>query len=109
MNNKLSRRSALKLGLAATATGAFAPGVLHAQSDDIAVGSLTPNTGGGGPFGPNITAAHKRVADQVNAAGGVLGRSVRLYQENSETNPETAVRAADKLINVNGVIGILGT
>ena len=109
MKKKLSRRSALKLGLAATAIGVFAPGVLRAQFDDIAVGSLTPNTGGGGPFGPNITAAHKRVADQANAAGGVLGRSVRLYQENSETNPETAVRAADKLINVNGVIGILGT
>ncbi|MGB3554700.1 MAG: ABC transporter substrate-binding protein, partial [Jannaschia sp.] len=57
----------------------------------------------------NITAAHKRVADAANAAGGVLGRQIRLFQENSETNPETAVRAADKLINVNGVGAILGT
>lgn len=109
MKNTLTRRSALKLSIAATATGVFAPSLAKAQSDEIKVGSLTPNSGGGGPFGPNITAAHKRVVDQVNAAGGVLGRSIRLFQENSETNPETAVRAADKLINVNGVFGILGT
>ena len=105
MTLRLTRRTALLTGAAALA----APAIVHAQEGDIAVGSLTPNTGGGGPFGPNITAAHKRVADQVNEMGGVLGRQVRLYQENSETNPETAVRAADKLINVNGVIGILGT
>ncbi|MFT7057650.1 MAG: branched-chain amino acid transport system substrate-binding protein [Pseudorhodobacter sp.] len=105
MTFRMTRRTALITGAAALAT----PAIVHAQAAEIAVGSLTPNTGGGGPFGPNITAAHKRVADQINGMGGILGREVRLYQENSETNPETAVRAADKLINVNGVIGILGT
>jgi len=95
--------------LAAGAATLFAPSILRAQGGDIAVGSLTPNTGGGGPFGPNITAAHKRVAEAANASGGILGRQIRLFQENSETNPETAVRAADKLINVNGVNAILGT
>jgi branched-chain amino acid transport system substrate-binding protein len=34
---------------------------------------------------------------------------VALFQENSETNPETAIRAARKLVDVNKVIGILGT
>lgn len=105
MTIRLTRRAALATGAAALA----APTILRAQEGDIAIGSLTPNTGGGGPFGPNITAAHKLVADQVNADGGVLGRQVRLFQENTETNPETAVRAADKLIAVNGVLGILGT
>lgn len=108
MTQKITRRTALATGSALTAVGLFSPAVLRAQ-ETIAVGSLTPNTGGGGPFGPNITAAHERVARQANELGGVLGREIALYQENSETNPETAVRAADKLINVNGVIGILGT
>ncbi|MGJ8609863.1 MAG: ABC transporter substrate-binding protein [Octadecabacter sp.] len=105
MTLRLNRRSLLAAGTATL----FTPAILRAQEGDIAVGSLTPNTGGGGPFGPNITAAHKRVADAANAAGGILGRQIRVYQENSETNPETAVRAADKLINVNGVNAILGT
>ena len=105
MNFRMNRRSFLAAGTAAL----IVPTILRAQESDIAIGSLTPNTGGGAPFGPNITEAHKRVVDAVNAAGGILGRQVRLYQENSETNPETAVRAADKLINVNGVSAIVGT
>ncbi len=103
-----TRRGALQTGTALAAGVAFAP-KLVLGNDPINVGSLTPNTGGGGPFGPNIAAAHKFVAEAVNGAGGVLGREIVLTQDNSETNPETAVRAADKLINVNKVIGILGT
>lgn len=105
MKFSMTRRSLL----AGSAAALMTPAILRAQEADIAIGSLTPNTGGGGPFGPNITASHKRVADAVNAAGGVLGRQIRLYQENSETNPETAVRAADKLISVNKVSAIIGT
>ena len=105
MNLRMNRRSFLAAGTAAL----IAPNILRAQESEIAIGSLTPNTGGGAPFGPNITAAHRRVVDAANAAGGILGRQVRLYQENSETNPETAVRAADKLINVNKVSAIVGT
>ena len=105
MTLRMNRRSFLAAGTAAL----MIPNILRAQESEIAIGSLTPNTGGGAPFGPNITAAHKRVVDAANAAGGILGRQVRLYQENSETNPETAVRAADKLINVNKVSAIVGT
>jgi branched-chain amino acid transport system substrate-binding protein len=105
MKFSMTRRSLL----AGSAAALMTPAILRAQEADIAIGSLTPNTGGGGPFGPNITASHKRLAEAVNAAGGVLGRQIRLYQENSETNPETAVRAADKLISVNKVSAIIGT
>jgi len=105
---KITRRSLMLSTGAIAATGLFTPSILCA-SEPINVGSLTPNTGGGGPFGPNITAAHKAVVDLANSQGGILGRQVNLYQENSETSPEPAVRAADKLINVNNVIGILGT
>ncbi|WP_108881503.1 ABC transporter substrate-binding protein [Anderseniella sp. Alg231-50] len=108
MSSKITRRSALITGGAIAAASVFAPNIARA-ADPINVGSLTPNTGGGGPFGPKITSAHKRVVELVNSQGGVLGTTINLFQENSETNPETAVRAADKLINVNKVVGILGT
>jgi len=108
MHSTITRRAALKGGAAMLAGTLAAPAILRA-AETVNVGSLTPNTGGGGPFGPNITAAHKYVADLVNAQGGILGREISLTQENSETNPETAARAADKLINVNGVLAILGT
>ncbi len=105
---KINRRELIKVSAAATFTTALLPGITLG-ADPINVGSLTPNTGGGGPFGPNITAAHKMVADMVNAAGGINSREIALYQENSETNPETAVRAARKLVDVNNVLAVIGT
>ena len=82
----------------------------HARADEpIRIASLTPNTGGGAPFGPELAEAHRKVVELVNRNGGVLGREILLTQENSETNPEPAVRAARKLIDVDQVIAILGT
>jgi ABC-type branched-subunit amino acid transport system substrate-binding protein len=49
------------------------------------------------------------VADEVNAAGGVLGRKIELVVEDDQTNPEAAVRAARKLIEVNKVPVLMGT
>ena len=49
------------------------------------------------------------VADEVNAVGGVLGRKIELVVEDDQTNPEAAVRAARKLIEVNKVPAIMGT
>jgi branched-chain amino acid transport system substrate-binding protein len=53
--------------------------------------------------------AVKAVVDEVNAAGGVLGRKVELVSEDDQTNPEAGVRAARKLIDVDKVSAILGT
>ncbi len=107
MSIKLNRRTLLKVS-AATFTTALLPNITLG-ADPINVGSLTPNTGGGGPFGPKITAAHKMIVDLVNQSGGINGREVQLFQENSETNPETAIRAARKLVDVNKVVAIIGT
>ena len=74
---EIVRRIALKGGVATLAVALAAPGIVRA-AETINVGSLTPNTGGGGPFGPKITASHKRVADLVNGQGGVLGRQIDL-------------------------------
>jgi len=103
-----NRRRVLTGGAAAAASLVAAPAVLRG-ADPIRVGSLTPNTGGGGTFGPEISAAHRKVVDLINANGGVLGREVDLAQENSETNPETAIRAARKLVDADRVLAIIGT
>lgn len=108
MQSTIKRRTILKGGAALTAASVFAPNLVLG-ADPISIGSLTPNTGGGGPFGPKITASHKRVVEMANAAGGILGREIKLTQENSETNPETAIRAARKLVDVNKCMAIIGT
>src|SRR5438876_5461118 len=104
----LNRRRLLG-GAAAVAGVSALPLRALAQGAPIKIGTLTPLTGSGGPYGPVMVKAVKAVVDQVNAAGGVLGRKVELVSEDDQTNPEAGVRAARKLIDVDKVSAIMGT
>lgn len=98
--------------IGAGAFGAFAatlPRAVFAQAEPIKLGTLTPLTGSGGPYGPVMAKAVQAVAEQVNSAGGVLGRRLQIISEDDQTNPEAGVRAARKLIDVDRVSAILGT
>lgn len=109
-NIRIGRRTAIAGGVAALA----GPAVVRAQgsggtADPIKLATLTPLTGAGGPYGPVMAKAAAAVVEQVNKAGGVLGRRIVLVSEDDQTNPEAAVRAARKLIDVDKVSAIMGT
>jgi ABC-type branched-subunit amino acid transport system substrate-binding protein len=104
----LSRRRVLT-GAAAAAAGIFAPARVRAQAAPLVLGVLTPLTGAGGFDGPRMLKAMQVVAAELNAAGGVTGRPIELVVEDDQTNPEAAVRAARKLIDVSKVPVIMGT
>ena len=104
----LNRRSVLK-GAAASAAAASLPVRASAQAEPIKVGILTPLTGAGGNDGPRMLKAMQAVFEEVNKAGGVLGRQIETVVEDDQTNPEAAVRAARKLIEVDKVPVIMGT
>src|SRR5579872_297403 len=94
----------------ALAATTMAPAIVRGQDAALELGVLTPLTGAGGFDGPRMLKAMKAVADEVNKEnGGVLGRPIELVVEDDETNPEAAVRAARKLIDVNKVPVIMGT
>jgi len=95
--------------LVALAFAASSGTALAANDQPIRIGALMPLSGAGGEFGRNMLAAAKAAVADINAAGGPLGRKIELVQENTETNPEQAVRAAKKLVDVNKVIAIFGT
>jgi branched-chain amino acid transport system substrate-binding protein len=99
----LAGASTLGLGLVA------APSILRAQAGPIRIGTLTPLTGAGGQYGPLMANVVKAVADEVNAAGGLLGRQVQVVSEDDQTNAEAGVRAARKLIDIDRVSAIMGT
>ena len=105
----LLHRRHLLAGASALAGSALLPMGLRAQTGPIRIGTLTPLTGAGGPYGPVMVKAVKAVADEVNAAGGILGRKIEIISEDDQTNPEAGVRAARKLIDVDKVSAILGT
>jgi branched-chain amino acid transport system substrate-binding protein len=99
-----TRRSILATAAALT----IAPAIGRA-AETLQLGVLTPLTGAGGFDGPRMLKAMKAVTDEVNGAGGLLGKQIELVVEDDETNPEAAVRAARKLIDVEKVPVIMGT
>src|SRR5262245_19404577 len=103
---RVSRRAVLAGSAAALAT-VSAPAILRAQTGPIRLGALNPLTGAGGNYGPSMRKAIEWVIAEVNAAGGVQGRQIQLFAEDSQTNPEAAVRAARKLIDVDKVGAIM--
>ncbi len=105
---KTTRRKVLKGAVALAATAALPKGA-YAQGEPIKIGILTPLTGAGGNDGPRMLKAMTAVFEEVNKQGGVLGRKIETVIEDDQTNPEAAVRAARKLIEVNKVPMILGT
>src|SRR5262245_13876335 len=104
----LSRRALLRAAGSTLALAALPRGAT-AQGGPLKLGTLTPLTGAGGSYGPSMRKAMEFVAQEVNAAGGVRGRSIQLVSEDDQTNPEAAVRAARKLIDVDKVVAIMGT
>ena len=98
-----------RIFLGTTAAAIAAPAILRAQSGPIHLGTLTPLTGVGGSYGPSMRDAMAGVVASVNEAGGVLGREIKLTSEDTQTSPEAAVRAARKLIDVDGVSAVMGT
>ena len=100
-----TRRAILAGGLAMPFIGRIAA----AESGPIPLGAITPQTGAGGSYGPPMVKVLQAVVDEVNAAGGVLGRKLSLTNEDDETNPDAGVRAARKLIDVNKVCAVMGT
>jgi ABC-type branched-subunit amino acid transport system substrate-binding protein len=107
-----TRRRILGTAAASFAIPGFAlPGLVHpamAQTEALRLGVLTPLTGAGGSDGPRMLKAMQAVAAEINLAGGVLGRKIELVVEDDETNPEAAVRAAHKLVDVDRVPVIMG-
>lgn len=100
----IARRTLLAASMAAPWARAA-----RAQAAPLVLGTLTPLTGAGGSYGPGMRDMVAAVVRVANEAGGVLGRPVRLISEDDQTNPDAAVRAARKLIDVDRVNAIIGT
>jgi len=80
-----------------------------AQNPVIRIGTLMPLTGAGGPFGENMQRAVIAAVKEINTAGGPLGMRIQLFNEDTQTDPEAAVRGAKKLIELNKVSAVIGT
>lgn len=109
-----NRRTVIKSIGAAAASAIGAPylNLAHAQGTPIPIGVGLPMTGNAGAYGPDMAEAAKRTAAKINAAGGVLGRKLELFIEDSESSAAVAANLTQKFINVHkaqSCIGYWGT
>jgi branched-chain amino acid transport system substrate-binding protein len=103
---KLIKHTATLTVAAAAAQFGF-PAILRAQSDTIRIGHITPRTGFLGQVGEYGYKGAMLAVEEANAAGGVLGRKVEMIAEDS-VNPATAVTKANKLVERDKVICLIG-
>ena len=77
--NSLSRRRLLQGAGAVTISGF--PAISYAQAEVIKIGHLTPRTGFLGTLGEFAVQAADLAVEEINAAGGVMGRKIDLIKE----------------------------
>lgn len=80
----------------------------ESEPSEIRIGIIAPLSGGSAKYGEDIKRGYDLAVQELNANGGVRGRKIRLFYEDSEGKPEKAVAAVQKLIQKDKVIAILG-
>lgn len=110
----VTRRSALK-GIAATtgvaAVSLAAPVFIRdaRAASPIKVGIISPLTGAWTVYGKAHISGFELAVDEINAAGGVLGRKFELVVADSKTEPRIVVEQANRLIRQERVDFLAGT
>ena len=79
-----------------------------ASADEIVVGSNFELTGNHAQYGSNAAKGLKLAVDEVNAAGGVNGKKIKIVEADSKSDTAEAVNAATKLISDNKVVAMIG-
>jgi len=83
------------------------PAIVRSQQEKIRLGHLTPMTGFLGALGEYAVMGIRMAADEINAAGGVMGRQIEILSEDS-VNPSVGSSKAQRMIERDGVVALLG-
>ncbi len=78
------------------------------SGDEIVIGEYGSLTGTTATFGQSTDNGIQMAFDEINKAGGVLGKKVKIIVEDDQSKPEEAAIAVTKLINQNNVVAVLG-
>jgi len=112
MSKPISRRQALghfSAGAAALAAWpAWAQGAPGVTDNEILIGYHGPMTGSASWVGLGGRDGALLALDEINAAGGVLGRKIRLVTYDDAAKPSEAEAVTRKMIGSDGVFAILG-
>ena len=101
---------AVRFALAAAGTllGTALLGGPASAQDTIKIGVTQPLTGAFAASGNYVTQGAKLAEEEINKAGGVLGKKIELIVEDNKSNPTEAVSTAEKLIVKDKVPVMMG-
>ena len=105
---RYTRRTLLKTGAAFAGASAFGfPSIVHGETEKIKIGHLTPLTGFLGALGAYATLGMRMAEEEINQAGGIMGRQLEVMSEDS-VNPATAATKAQRMLEQDGVPVLIG-
>ena len=78
------------------------------SKEEIRVGTIQDLSGPLASFGKQSRNGMQMRVDEINKAGGINGRKLKLYVEDSGYDPKKAVLAAQKLVNQDKVFVVAG-
>ena len=96
-----TRRQLAVLALAASIGSAYA-------ADPIKIGVQGPFTGGSSSMGVSMRDGVRLAVEEINKAGGVLGRPLAVVERDDEAKNERGVQIAQELINKEKVVASVG-
>jgi len=76
--------------------------------EEIRLGVISPASGNYADLGAAERRGITMAVEEINAAGGILGKQIRMIVEDTETNPAAGARKAQKLIERDKVHFMLG-
>ncbi|MGW5452074.1 urea ABC transporter substrate-binding protein [Nocardia sp. NPDC003979] len=89
-------------------TGSTAASCVDTTKDTIKVGSLHSLSGTMAISEVTVANSTKLAVDQINAAGGVLGKKIEIVPEDGASDPKTFAEKAEKLISSDCVAAVFG-
>jgi len=96
------------LALAAAGTLAAGPASAAAGGDPIKIGGLYILSGSAATYGKFAEQGIRLAMDEINAAGGVLGRPLALLMEDDQGKAAVGIQAARKLVYQDKVQALVG-
>jgi branched-chain amino acid transport system substrate-binding protein len=103
---RTDRRTLIKAAFAGASALGF-PSIVSGQTDKIKLGHLTPLTGFLGALGAYAQLGMRMAEQEINAAGGIMGRQLEVTSEDS-VNPATAATKSQRMLEQDGALVLLG-
>ncbi|MCX4098874.1 urea ABC transporter substrate-binding protein [Nocardia sp. alder85J] len=89
-------------------SGTAAKSCVDTSKDTIKIGSLHSLTGTMAISEVTVANSTKLAVDQINAAGGVLGKKIQIVAEDGASDPKTFAEKAEKLVSSDCVAAVFG-